>query len=184
MQTKTRNNFATQSLGPIVRVLTASVFLGILLSLTGCRGYHLGNQYMFRSDIRSVHVAIIESNSNRRFLGQRITEAITREVMLNTPLTITEPELADSFITGRLVRDRKNVMGETISDEPRTLQVAWRVEISWTDRAGVPLMQKQSAVINYDTDFIPEGGQSMSTAQQEIIERIARETIGQMEMSW
>lgn len=158
--------------------------LPLLIQLTGCLGYHPGNQYLYRSDIRSVHVAIIESNSNRQFLGQRLTEAITREVMLNTPLTITEPELADSFITGRLVRDRKNIMGETRSDEPRTIEVAWRVEISWTDRGGVPLMQTESAIVDFDSDFIPEGGQSMATAQQKVVERVAREIVGKMEMPW
>ena len=168
-----------------VLMCVAALLVGCWAStMVGCRSYHLGNQYLFRSDIRSVHVAMIESDSNRRFLGQRLTEAIVRQVMQATPLKIADPALADSFITGRIVRDRKNVKGETLTDEARTVEVAWRVEIEWTDRAGVPLMQRESAIFDFDSDFIPEGGQSMATAQQEIIDRIAREVIGQMETPW
>jgi len=58
------------------------------------------------------------------------------------------------------------------------------VEVDWTDRAGTPLMQRQSLRINHSADFIPEGGQSLVTAQQEVIERIAREIVGQMETPW
>ncbi len=149
---------------------------------SGCAGYHLGNQFLYRSDIRTVHVAIFESDSYRKFLAQRLTEAVIKEVELTTPLTITEPAIANSFIRGKLLRDTKSVAGENINDEPRTLKVGWRVEVSWTDRAGVPLMQRQVIRINRDASFIPEGGQSLSTAQQEIIGRIARDIIGQMEM--
>jgi hypothetical protein len=154
------------------------------ISLTGCRGYHLGNQYLFRSDIRTVHVAMFDSNSDRRFLGQRLTEAVTKQVISSTPLTITERALADSFITGRLVQESKNVTGETVTDEARSLALAQRVEVTWVDRAGTPLMQRQSIEINYDSELIPEGGQSRATTEQEIIDRIAREVVGQMEMPW
>ncbi len=150
----------------------------------GCRGYHLGNQYLYRSDIRTVHVAMLESESYRRFSGQRLTEAITKQIIATTPLTITEPALADSFITGRLIRESKSVTGETLTDEARSLDIAQRVEVSWVDRAGTPLMPRQTVRLDFDAELIPEGGQSLVTTQQEIIDRIAREVVGQMEMPW
>ena len=154
------------------------------LGSTGCRGYNLGNQYLFRSDIRSVHVAMADSNSHRRFLGQRLTEAVVKQISSSTPLTITEPALADSVITARIVRDNKSALTENRFDEPRVLEVNWLVEVDWTDRAGVPLMARQRLQISHDADFVPEGGQSLTTAQQEVIERIAREIVGQMETPW
>ncbi len=160
------------------------VIMCVVITSSGCRSYHLGNQYLFRSDIRTVHVAMAESNSNRRFLGQRLTEAVVKQISNSTPLTITEPALADSVITANLVRDRKSVLTETFTDEGRAMDVGWRVEVDWTDRAGTPLMQRQSLKIDHHADFIPEGGQSLATAQQEVIERIAREIVGQMETPW
>lgn len=153
-------------------------------SWVGCAGYHLGNQYLYRSDIRTVHVAMFESDSYRRFLGQRTTEAVIKEVELSTPLTITNPQIADSFIRGRILQDRKSVVGENRLDEPRSLGVEWVVEIDWVDRAGTPLMQRQTVRITEDVVFIPEGGQSLTTAQQKIIERVARQTVSQMQTPW
>ena len=155
-----------------------------LLICSGCAGYHLGNQYLYRGDIRTVHVVMFESDSNRRFLGQRITEAVIKEIEAKTPLTLTDPQITDSYIRGRILRDTKQVVGENRNDEPRSLSVGWLVEVDWVDRAGTPLMQRQTIRISEDTVFIPEGGQSISTAQQEIVERVARQVVNQMQSPW
>jgi hypothetical protein len=151
--------------------------------VVGCRGYHLGNQYLYRSDIRSVHVSF-DSDSYRRFLGQRLTESVVKQIELNTPLTITEPELAHSFLRGQLVRESKNAVAEDRFDQPRVVQIDWRVQVDWVDRAGVPLMETVNVNLTNNVEFIPEGGQSMSTAQQELINRVARQIVNQMENHW
>ncbi len=166
--------------------LTSLTFAMVLLavSVSGCATYQFGNQFMFRNDVRSVHVAMFDTNSYRRFLGQRLTEAVIREVELSTPYRIAEPGNADSIIRGKIVRDQKRSQGNNRFDEPRDIQVAYRVEVTWTDRAGNPLMAVQSLRIDDDENFIPEGGQSVTTAQQNLINKIAREVVGQMEMPW
>jgi hypothetical protein len=156
------------------------LFAGVL----GCRGYHLGNQYTFRNDIRSVHVAYAESDSYRRFLGQQLTEAIVKEIELRTPLVITEPAIADSFVQARILRDSKRVVGENRLDEPRSLEYGYQVEVTWVDRAGVPLMQRQLIRIDDDVTFIPEAGQSLGSAQLALIQKISRQVVGQMESPW
>lgn len=164
----------------------ASLLLGVLLiaSNGGCAGYHLGNQFLYRGDIRTVHVVMFESDSDRRFLGPRITEAVIKEIEQKTPLTITEPQLTDSFIRGRILRDTKRVAGENRFDEARSIDVGWVVEVDWVDRANTPLMQRRTVKISEDSVFIPEGGQSMATVQQEIIERVARQIVSQMQTPW
>ena len=166
------------------RLMIGLIFVVAGFSFAGCASYHLGNQYLYRSDIRTVHVMIFESDSDRRYLGQRLTEAVIKDIELNTPLVITDPQIADSFVRGRIIADNKRVVGENFYDEPRTLRVDWRVEVDWVDRAGVPLMQLQSVVISRDAEFIPEAGQSMATAQQRIIEQAARDLISQMQSPW
>lgn len=160
------------------------IVAGTLISTSGCSSYHLGNQFLFRSDIRTVHVMMFESDSYRRFVGQRLTEAVIKEIELSSPLTITDPQIADSFIRGRLIRDTKRVAGENINDDPRTLRLDWYVEVDWVDRAGVPLMQRQTVTISREAVFIPEGGQSLSSAQQRLIEQIARDVVNQLQMPW
>ena len=171
----TRQNFRLKIFGLLL--VTASC-------LGGCRTYHIGNQFSFRSDIRTVHVGIFESDSYRRFQGQRLTEAVLREIELRTPLTITEPALADSFVQGRIIRDYKQVLGENRLDDPRTVAYAWQLEVTWVDRAGVPLMQRQLIRLNDDVTMIPEGGQSLGSAELELIESLARQIVGQMENPW
>jgi hypothetical protein len=155
-----------------------------ILFLPGCRSYNLGNQYLYRSDIRTVHVAMFESDSFRRFLGQRLTESVVKQIELNTPYTIGSPHVADSFVQGKLVRERKRPLSEDRYDDPNVLEIEFRVEVTWVDRAGVPLMPIQSIIIERDAIFIPEGGQSMATAQQQLIDRIAQQIVGHMEMPW
>ncbi len=154
------------------------------LSLMGCRAYQVGSPSLHRFDVNSVHVSIFESDSYRRFLGQRLTESVIKDIELNTPYRISSAELADSFLTGRIIRDQKRVLIETTNDDPRDIQATMRVEVTWNDRSGVPLMQRQLLRIKRDVDFVPEAGQSLTTAQQELIDRIARDIVNQMEAPW
>jgi hypothetical protein len=177
-------NFCLRSSFPVAgRWLALATFALISLNV-GCARYHLGNQFLYRSDIRTVHVMMFESDSYRRFIGQRLTEAVIKEIEVNTPLTITDPQIADSFIRGRLIRDSKVVVGENVDDEPRAILVGWLAEVDWVDRAGVPLMERQLVRIRQDAVFVPEGGQSMATTQQKIIELMARDVVSQMQTAW
>ena len=48
-------------------VLFLFLAVPLLVAGSGCAGYHMGNQFLYRNDIRSVHVAIFETDSYRRF---------------------------------------------------------------------------------------------------------------------
>ncbi len=167
-----------------VTLTTLAWLLAWLLAVAGCKAYQFGSPTMHRFEIRSVHVPIFESNSYRRFLGQRLTEAVVKELELNTPFQVTSASRAQSILTGRVIRERKLPLAETEFDDPRTLQYEMRVEVTWTDRGGVPLMERQVLRLDRDATFIPEGGQSLTSAQQELIERLARQIVGHMEMPW
>ena len=162
--------------------ISGMVLLALLAG--GCQAWHFGAPSLQRFDIRSVHVPMIESDSYRRFLGIRLTEAVVKDIELNTSYVVTSAARADSFLVARLRRDDKIVLAETLNDDPRLIQVGMRVELTWVDRNGAPLMQRQVVRINNDYDFIPESGQSMVTTQQEVINRIARQIVNQMEITW
>jgi hypothetical protein len=155
-----------------------------LAPTSGCKTYQFGHQTLHRPDIRSVHVEMVDNQTFRRYLGQRMTESVCKEIELNTPYRLESASMADSVLTGVVTRERKRSISESRFDDPRDVQISWQVEFTWVDRSGTPLMQRQTLKLNQTVDFIPEGGQSMVTAQQELIDRIARQVIQQMEMPW
>ncbi|MBM4002337.1 MAG: hypothetical protein FJ295_03490 [Planctomycetes bacterium] len=160
-------------------------------NLQGCAGYQLGNRSLYRSDIRTVYLPVIESDSLRRNLGERLTEALIRDIELNTPYKVVATPDADSTLQCRLQDDRKRLLVETRTDEPRSLEWGTSVDVSWVDRQGQPLMQRSqypvpgaALAVAQETSFVPEAGQSVVTAQQESMERLARQIRIAMQLWW
>ena len=159
--------------------------LGALVaSSAGCAGYQLGSGSLYRPDVRTVHVPIVESDSLRRDLGLRLTEAIVRQLQTRTPYRLGSETNADSVLRVRIVSDSKRVLGENINDDPRDLQVDLKLDAQWISRTGTPLMQRINLTIDENTSFVPEGGQSLATAQQELIDELAQQVVNQMESAW
>lgn len=166
------------------RTFICLMLVGLASGLHGCAAYRIGNQALFRPEVRSIHVPVFESDSFRAFLGERLTEAVVKEIEARTPYKVTSLDSADSILQGKIVADRKRVLIESRTDEARDIQVSLMVQVGWTDRYGRPLMKSQQLKVQEMTNFVPEGGQSMATAQQVVIDRIARDIVSQMEVNW
>ena len=160
-----------------------------LTGVVGCAGYQIGQQALYRPDIRSVHVPVFESNSFRRSLGERLTEAVATEIDLRTPYRVAPADRADSFLRGRILYDRKKVIAEDVYDVPRVIDAQLVAQVDWVGPQGelltntitVPIDAFQLRISDTDT-FIPEAGQGVTTALQETIQQIARDIVSQMEM--
>ena len=158
--------------------------------LTGCAGYQLGNQTLYRPDIVTVSVPVFQSESLRRFLGERLTEAVVKEIELKTPYKVTQSLYADSVLSGRLVEESKYVITENANDEPRDIELEMFVEIDWRDRSGRELLHQQVALptaltsMGQAVHFVPEGGQSLVTSQQDAIKKLAEQIVARMEVPW
>ena len=175
------------------RATTACLFAASSLAvfLTGCAGYQIGSPTLYRQDVRTVYVPIFQSDSYRRELGERLTEAVVKRIESVTPYKVVHRPDADTVLSGRIVYDRKRVITEDRFDMPRDLEVSLRVEAAWTDRAG-NLIGSQFAqplpapllTLTTSSHFVPEGGQSYATAQREAIQKMAKQIVEQMEMPW
>ena len=167
------------------------IYLIALISLVGCAGYKIGTRTLYRNDVRTIHVPIIKSDSFRPELGVMLTESVQKEIERRTPFKLANIETADSVMTCRLTSDSKRVVSETNLDEPRLIQSVMTVEVSWTDRRGMPLIETRFLPTGESTfyfaenvDFVPEAGQSISTANQRVVERLADHIVDQMEARW
>ena len=104
--------------------------------LLGCGRYVVGTQTLYPPDIKTVYVQMFDSSSFRRGLGERLTEAIVKEIESRTPYKVVNSPDADSVLTGRIVNDNKGVLVNAPTAEPRYLLNNMRVELSWVDRKG------------------------------------------------
>lgn len=158
----------------------------------GCAGYQVGNASLYRTDIRTVYVPVFQSDSFRRNLGERLTEAVVKEIESKTPFkVVSDRDQADSILSGRLVSERKVVLAENRNDEPRDIGTDLVVEVSWVDRQGFAMgtgstfsLAQQGFSVSQAADYVPEAGQSVSTSHQEAIQRIAKQIVSQMEAPW
>jgi len=146
---------------------------------TGCAGYQYGNRTLYRTDLKTVHVPLFKSNTLRIDLGEWLTEAVIKEIEMRTPYKVVSNPLADSVLTGNLLwGDQKGVLSENINDEPRNLIYQSTVHVTWMDRSGGIMVD---SIVSLGIDFVPESGQSITTAEQTAIRRLAQQIVSQME---
>lgn len=174
----------------VLRRLVLSTLLSVLC-LSGCASYQVGHRNLYRPDIRTVHVPIFESRSLRPGLGERLTEAVIREIQMRTPYQVVATPDADSTLSGRLTQETKRVLARNRNNDARGIQEEMDVEVTWISRRGDVLMQTTAIpfaplglTAANNSYFIPEAGQSLATAQQDAIESLAREIVGKMEIWW
>ncbi|MEX2169749.1 MAG: LPS assembly lipoprotein LptE [Pirellulales bacterium] len=167
----------------------ANLFLWPLLC--GCAAYQVGSETLYAPDVQTVYVPIIESNSFRRDLGERLTEAVIKDIELKTPYKVVGTPNADSVLSARLVSDQRNVLVENAFDTPRVMETMLHVEVTWINRRRLPIAPVQIVPLppelvgmESSSALIGEVGQSVASAQNQAIERLAEQIVGTMEEPW
>lgn len=161
-------------------------FVGALCS-GGC-GYTIGPA--FSPGVRTVAVPIFQADLFRRGIEFQLTEAVQKQLKLRG-LQIAEAPYADTRLTGRIVSFKKNRLSESAGDDPRELQLNLVAMVTWEDlRTGKILNQQEIALppeamgFAGNASFAPEIGQSLATANQQLVDNIARDIVNKMEMPW
>ena len=116
---------------------------------------------------------------------------MVKAIEVKTPFKVVNDPNADSVLTGRIVAENKTVLVPDLTGGSRDVQVGMRVEVSWCDRKGRMLRDVKSvplpaeiAEVSSTGDIVPEVGQSVATAQQQAICRLAEQIVGLMEKPW
>jgi hypothetical protein len=175
--------------GPHCRNGSAWLWLVVVMlgSLPGC-GYMVGNAY--GPEIRTVEVPIFENETYRRNIELQLTEAVHKEIQSRTPFRLV-PSGGQTRLTGRIVDVRKDVLGETQFDDPRELQLSLFIRVTWEDLRTGQLLGQQEVPLQPDAiplvgqaELAPEIGQSLATATQDAVDRLARQIVNMMEVPW
>jgi hypothetical protein len=168
-----------------------SPLLLFLVIFCGCATYHIGNASLYPQEVHTVYVPMFESVSFRRDLGERLTEAVMKQIEEKTPYKVVSDPNADSVLSGRIIQESKRVTIGARTGDPRELQTQITVLVSWIDNRGkmlrpcppIPLPPALTDVQGTG-NLVPEVGQSLAVAQQDAINRLAEQIVGLMEKPW
>ena len=162
-----------------------------LLVLSGCAGYQIGNESLYRNTIQTIYVPMVKSNSYRRYMGERLTEAVVKQIENNTPYKVVQDSHADAVLNIELVDYTQSI---AITDKwggPRQEGVKMTVKVELVDRRTLEMeanseipVRAQDMFVLGNGQLIAAAGQSTSTQQQEAIDRIARTIVGTFEKNW
>jgi Lipopolysaccharide-assembly len=176
---------------PPFRNLHFAICILQCLLLTGCIGYQVGAGSLYAPDVATVYVPMIDSDSYRRDLGERLTEAVIKEIQLKTPYTVVNTPTADSILSARLVCDTRKTLVENAYDDPRVSENEIRAQVTWLNRRRQPIapvqmitMPPELVAMSETSNIIPEAGQSVASSQQQAIERLAQQIVATMEAPW
>lgn len=156
----------------------------------GCAHYRVGADTLYAADIKTVYVPMFESASFRRNLGERLTEAVVKEIELRTPFKVVSTPEADSILSGKITTESKRLVIESPTDEGREVEVNLRVHVTWANRrTGVCVREGELPVpamadVAFAASYVPEIGQSVATAQEKAIRDLAAQIVNLMEEPW
>jgi hypothetical protein len=153
----------------------------------------MGAESLYAPDVRTVYVPMIESDSYRRDLGERLTEAIVNEIELKTPYKVVGTPAADAVLSVHLLNDVRRTLVEDAFDATRAAENYLQAEVVYVNRRrqGFAAAEPQYIPLPGELNLagqtsllVPAVGQTVSSSQQVAIERLAQQIVGTMEETW
>jgi Lipopolysaccharide-assembly len=156
--------------------------------------------------IRTVRVPIFKNETMRQGLEFELTKAVVREIEAKTTFKVVSgPGHADTELSGTIQLMNKNVVLPTPLNEIRVGETVMVVALQWKDLRtgeyltrpkagpgslppdalpGAQLLPPPPVIVTSTADFAPELGESITTAQQKNINRLAIQIVSMMEKPW
>ena len=159
--------------------------------IAGCntdptKGYTLANQYHQGVDSVAVDVFTRAKDVYRRGLEFRLTEAVVKQIELDTPYKVTDRSRADTLLTGTIVGISQQVMSVNPDTErPRELQMVITVSIRWQDLRTGKIIRTENN-IRASGRYIPPVPfrEDFFQGSEEAINRLAVRIVEAMEAEW
>jgi hypothetical protein len=157
--------------------------------------------------IRTVYVPIFGNTTMRRGIEFELTRAVVREIESKTPMkVVSDRSCADTELTGKIVNETKRIAMFNQLGEVRDAEMTMTVELVWRDLrpghcneilsrplpgrpadpapVGPPPQDGPPVTVQSLATFTPELGQSRTTAEKTMIDRMAVQIISMMEKPW
>ncbi len=178
--------------------LLVAVFFG---SLAGCNGVSLrgprdrsedGGFFGWHfyapfdtSEVKTVFV-YFKSQTFRRDVQMRLTEAVTKEISMRSPYRVVgSASEADSILSGTISYADKNLVVEAPTNLPRELNATINVAVNWIHNPPTDVERARAPTIVAETiNFVPEVGETSLSGFNHVIQSIAKQIVDMMEQSW
>ena len=142
----------------------------------------------------SIHTVYLPIFQNKAFqagplrgLENELTEEVQRQIEMKTPYKVThDSERADTELLGTIVATPKNILNRNQLNEVREGEMVIRVEIVWKNlHTGEVLSAPPPRnVLQASGRFLPELGESTTTALQQACQKMATQIVSLMEKPW
>jgi Lipopolysaccharide-assembly len=161
---------------------------------------------MYDCGIRTVRVPIFKNETMRQGLEFELTKEVVKQIEAITPYKVISGQgHADTELTGTITLMNKAVTLRTPLNEIRQGQTVLAVALQWKDlRTGEYLSRPRSGpgslspdappgaqfippppvVVTSTANFVPELGESITTAQQQNMQKLAIQIVSMMEKPW
>ena len=165
----------------------AALLMLIAAAAGGCSqdpqsGYTMKNLYL--ENIHSVAVPMWSRGRDvyRRDNETRLTEAICKQIELDTPYKIMDRSRADTLLTGTI----ENIVQTTLGSNPdtglpREIEINMYISMRWTDlRSGDVLVDRK---FNVSATYLPGKpfNEDYFLGSEDVINRLAAQIVEQME---
>jgi hypothetical protein len=165
------------------RFLESCVASALVVLHGGC-GYTI--RAPFDTEIKTVFVPVAISNTFQRDLNIQLTGLVQQEIMHRTPYKVVGTfEDADTILEMKINYAQKNLVVENPTNLPLELNGTMTIMAKWTHNPPTEIEKKRAPTMIMETvNFIPQVGESTSTAYYMLNQRLAQQIVDMMEQPW
>jgi hypothetical protein len=158
---------------------------------------------LYYENVRTVYVPPFQSRAFQagplRGLEVQLTEAVRRQIELTSPMkVIQDRERADTELLGTIVLTPKNIINRNRLNEVREGEMVIQVELLWRDLHSGEILSRPEGqpppnsdpadlpkfVVQSSGRFLPELGESQTTALQRASNNLAVQIVQLMQKPW
>ena len=172
----------------IVLTLTAALVVTVSFGCGNDPAKAWSSASLYRDGIRTIAIPIWTRGKNvyRRDLEMQLSEALVKQIELDTRYKKTTKARADTLLDGTI----KNVSQYVLSVNPdtgaaRELEVAYTVDFTWTDlRSGEVLVRREN--FRVAGNYVPADplGERFFQGNEDAVNRLAERIVEQLEADW
>lgn len=164
--------------------VVAAAWLACLACGAGC-GVYSASSGRVQEERKRVHVAFLENDTAEPNLGVELTDAIVQALQLDNTLKVVGEDVAESVVTGRVLRYTLREMATRPDLTVNEYQVQIAVSLTFTIRStGEAIFDKRT--FNGSGNYVlndPQGT-TEQTARAEAAGEIVRDILAQVVEDW